>query len=433
MKKFLILAVFLSFLSYPGALAQPTVSLTSAKVKFESGEYEDALSSVNKALDGFSELMDNDKSEVWMYKGKCLFQLYNIALSSADEEMQKKYGNSLHEAFRAFEKSLQYADERQMQQIDREMNALYLPLLQTGLTLLNYASTGNLDSATQKTYLEYTLIYLESALKIEDSYLPYDLRGQALMLLGDSLDAGISFGNSMEWYSKSKPAQPDMLIGYVYYRKGILDRYFTKDNGKALRTIETGIAVLDEEMKRLDSDEAGPIREKYDQARAQYLQVKEDMNNFRLDIMMNDPDLLEHALAEFEKALKEDPGNYNKLVAYANLLEKSDIEKAIAMYLKAVEVDPANDHAWFNLGVIYNNKGLEYLIKANETASTSQAVEYEALANSELEKAAGYFKKALDCDPNSLESVKALKNIYLRLDKMEEWKLYDEIEKRIKQ
>lgn len=412
---------------------QYSQALSAARAEYEAGDQENALISIQKALEGAWELTEVERGEAFLYKGKILVQLYQIAVSTGDENMAGKYGNVLPEALEAFTEAAGYCDEQRLPEIDDEIQALYYPLLEIGVGLLEYSSSGELNESLRNEYLSLTRIYFESALNIEDGYLPYDLLGQTLLMSGDSLGAASSFGRSVEWYGRQTPEQPDMLTGYASYRKAIIERYFIHDPERAVYTLSDGIALVEKEMKRLETLKSGLPPGKYDEIRLQGIQVKNDLINLKLDIMMNEPDMTEKALQEFENVLKTNPGDYNKIVAYAGLLEKADIEKAIDMYLKATEVDATKELAWFNLGVLYNNKGLQWITLAVESGDGNTAGDYHSQANAALEKAAEYFKKALDCDPDSLESVKALKNICLRLNKTEEWKLYDEIEKRITQ
>ncbi|MCD4735685.1 MAG: hypothetical protein K8R53_06545 [Bacteroidales bacterium] len=425
-----ILSILFLFLLALQVNAQKA-KLVTAKINYEQGDYEIALTGLNEVLEEPQGFGDDDISDAYYYKGLTLVRLFNLSSSSNDPEMAQKYGNSLLNAHKAFEKAKELAEERSVKKIDKEISNLYYPLLQVGLSLMNYSYTEGLDQNAVDGYLALSQEYLEQTLEIGEDYLPYDLLGQVMLLTGDSIGASENFIKSIEWYERKKPAEPDMLTGYAFYRLALIERYYFKTPEVALSTLEEGIALLDSEFFRLETEKSGYERAKLDEISQHYSTTKADLDNFRLDIMMNDPELLEKSLVEFEKAIRENPRDYNKIVAYAGLLEQTDMEKAIEMYLKASTVDTSNDIAWFNLGVIYNNKAIEYLKFAKNTASTGNSIEYEKMANAELETSADYFKKALERDPNSLEVVTALKNIYLRLGNMDEWKVYDEKEKEL--
>ena len=99
---------------------------------------------------------------------------------------------------------------------------------------------------------------------------------------------------------------------------------------------------------------------------------------------MNDAKILienkefEKAKASLEKALANDPKNYN--LQYAAGITYNDLEmydKAIAAYKKALEIEPRNYNATFNLCAAYNNKVVE-MNEAAQAIPFSESAKFDA-------------------------------------------------------
>lgn len=101
-------------------------------------------------------------------------------------------------------------------------------------------------------------------------------------------------------------------------------------------------------------------------------------------IVLNDAKILienkefEKAKASLEKALANDPKNYN--LQYAAGITYNDLEmydKAIAAYKKALEIEPRNYNATFNLCAAYNNKVVE-MNEAAQAIPFSESAKFDA-------------------------------------------------------
>jgi len=96
---------------------------------------------------------------------------------------------------------------------------------------------------------------------------------------------------------------------------------------------------------------------------------------------------------------------------------KAMLDKAVGAYEKAIAINPTYFEPFFNLGILYNNVAAEILLKANNLPNDATA-EYDKLkaeADSYLTKALPYLEKASDINPNDLDTLIALKQIYVRL------------------
>ena len=76
----------------------------------------------------------------------------------------------------------------------------------------------------------------------------------------------------------------------------------------------------------------------------------------------------EEALQYLNMAKEGDPGNKSYHFAEGTLYDKmGNEEKAVAAYEEAIEIDPTYFDAYYNLGVMYYNKAVEYFTEANNT------------------------------------------------------------------
>ncbi|MCO5233450.1 MAG: hypothetical protein M9888_06915 [Chitinophagales bacterium] len=168
-------------------------------------------------------------------------------------------------------------------------------------------------------------------------------------------------------------------------------------------------------------------QEKYEntiaQARAKF------PNN--IDILLKEINLyLEKGkIDELEGKLKEaitlDANNPSLYQALANVYDKKGNEQgAFDMYDKAIATKPDYYEAYYNKAILYFNKAMEVVERMNEESDMKK---YDLLKAQRLEllenKALPLFLKAYSLAPDDANVIKALKEIYARLD------MFDEIKK----
>lgn len=104
--------------------------------------------------------------------------------------------------------------------------------------------------------------------------------------------------------------------------------------------------------------------------------------------------------------------------AYDNMKEAEGAEEA---YKRAVEIDPNYFEAYYNLGAMYYNQGVEDVKYANTLPASKQA-EYErasAKAKASFDKALPFLERALELNPKDRNTLASLKEIYARNGNME--------------
>jgi len=397
---------------------------------FSSGNYEEALEYLDRAITRDKTLSPDMFCKAYYYRGLTYLRIHREVFAGDDQSRQKLYKDAILLSYKDFKSSLGYDDGTLWQQIDLELKNLHHPLLQEGLIALNeynkLAGKGNaadelLDRAGQ---------YLLAAREIRETYLVSDLLGQVYLHKGMLSDAEKYFLKSEKLYTDKLPAEPDFLMAYVFYRLAVIHKPENVRN--SLQDVQRGIKLIESEHARFDTIRVKLSPERVEQMENQYRQSMQDLRNLKLDLYLGDDDLYVEAVHVFEQELNASPDDTRLLTGYASLLEQTDREKAISVYLKILSLDPQQPIALFNLGALYYSKGKELLETAGKTADDQQ---YHILVNGAMDEfklSRDYFELAMAADPGSLETVQALKTIAYILDDKDDYLRYQELESRMK-
>ena len=125
------------------------------------------------------------------------------------------------------------------------------------------------------------------------------------------------------------------------------------------------------------------------------------------------------ALEKINKSIAADPGNSNLYAVRGSMYDqqkKGDL--ALSDYRKAVELDPNNFDAQFNLGVYNYNKAAEAYTRASKmdlkTYQTS-GKKFEVEGKKYFESSVPHFEKALQLQPDDRNTLTSLQKVYFRL------------------
>ncbi|RDV16312.1 tetratricopeptide repeat protein [Pontibacter diazotrophicus] len=132
-------------------------------------------------------------------------------------------------------------------------------------------------------------------------------------------------------------------------------------------------------------------------------------------------DRAEEAMDKLDKAIAADPSNASLLAVKGNLLErKKDLDGATAIYKKAIEIEPNNFDANYNLGVLEFNKGADVNNRAAKMDYATYQKKGKALENEakkHYQAAVPYFEKALEIQPKDEATMQNLVKLYTRLER----------------
>lgn len=206
-------------------------------------------------------------------------------------------------------------------------------------------------------------------------------------------NAGLAAYNAKNWDKAVEYYGMAAQYGY----KGALCYKFVYDALKAKGDTIAAVAKLKEGFTKYPTDEV----------------LMYDLIN--LYIQENNPT---EALTYIEKAISESPKNVTLWVSKGSMLDKlGQEEQAIATYKQAIEIDPNSLTPYFNMSVIYCNKGIK-LYNESVDIPTSEKQRYEetlAKGKAYFEQALPFIEKAYEIGPNEIAILESLRMVYYRL------------------
>lgn len=406
-----------------------TKTLEQGKEYFTAASYSKALEMFNQTIRLERSLAPEILSEAYYYRGLTYVRLYNEAFGGQNNDEQKLYKDALLLAYQDYKKSMGYYNGEQWKKIDLEIKNLHHALLQEGLVSLNEYNDLVFNKKADQEVLARAEEYLEAAHEIRESYLVCDLLGQVCLDKGQKQEAAVYFTKAEKIYIEKLPQEPDFLMAYVFYRLAAIHK--TDSIRLAMQDDQRGLALMASEHTRYLGLTDKMTAERAAQLEDQYQLGLRDLNNLKLDLYMSDTALYVEALHVFEQELAKKPGDIDLLVGYASLLEKSDKEKAILTYKRALEIDPGNTLALFNLGALYYAKGKALFDKSQDIKDNKQYNIIVKEAMSDFETAKPYFEQALSQDPSSMETIQALKTIAFVEDDQPSYQKYQDMESKL--
>jgi tetratricopeptide (TPR) repeat protein len=426
MRNRIIILLFVTCLTGTGIVSAQATKLQQGKTQFDNGFYIKAMEYFNQAISQERSMTPEMLTEAYYYRGLTYMRLYNEAYSGDDKDEQKLYKDAILYAYRDYKASLSHDNGDLWKKIDLEMKNLHHPLLQEGLASLNEYNDLVFNGKTDPENLARAEDYLLAAHEIRESYLVCDLLGQVYLDKGQKQEAAGYFSKSEKLYTEKLPDEPDFLMAYVFYRLAAIHK--AEDIKLALQDDQRGLNFMESEHSRFLAMKDKMTPEKSQQMEGQFNLALKDLNDLRLDLYLSDTAEYVTALHVFEQELSEKPDDVEVLIGYASLLEKSDKEKAILTYGKALELAPDNAIILFNLGALYYGKGKDLVAAAQDTKDDKQFDILMEGAKSEFETARPYFEKALVKEPDSQEIIRALKTIAFVLDDQPAYLKYKDME-----
>jgi len=137
----------------------------------------------------------------------------------------------------------------------------------------------------------------------------------------------------------------------------------------------------------------------------------------------------EKALKNLDVAIQKDPNNFVLHYARGKLNYDSGNEDAAEKdYLNALAIKPDHYDSNFNLGALYYNKGAEMIKKAGDIVKFDDYEKAKKEGDAVLVKALPFLEKCLEVNPNDVDAMKSLMELYARTNQAEK---YQEMKNRI--
>lgn len=350
------------------ALAQPAARL-SAFNQMREGNYESAINYIEPAT---KHEKTANSAKTWYYRGMIYQQLYQ-SRSAADEELKKKHPKCLETGVESYLKAKGMDTKRiPVNELDKNLRIGGQQLVNEGIAYYN-----------DKDY--------------PSAMVAFELASKAADVLG--------FTDTLAMYNAAlaaeKSSEPEKAMNY--YQRCIDVNY-----GGA--KVYYFLANL-----HLDQGNTAKFTEVIDAGRVKYPD-DQSLITAQINIYLKADDSAK-ALEALNAAIANDPSNASLYFARGTINEKEGkVDAAITDYNKAVEIKPDYFDAWYNMGALYFNNGVDKINAANELP-TSEQKKYDQLRNEAMEDfktALPYLEKAEKINPEDENTLVSLKELYLR-------------------
>ncbi len=375
--KHIVLALAASFCIGTTVLAQ-NAAVTNAYMYRKDGKLEQARTEIDKAIT-HDKTMGNAKT--WYFRGEIYEDLANKGGEGTPKDALKIAHQSYEKAVELDKKNGEYANKGAA-----KLKSMFPMVFNKAVKSLE---AKNFDEAIASFEFAKTMRPNDSTTYLYTAY-AYESKAES----GDK-----DYKKAKENYYKVIELNPKSLE--PYQRLYIITRDIEKNNEEALKVTE--------------------------------LALKEFPNN--KDFMLAQVNLYieagrqNEAISKLEKAIALDAKNANLYAALGSLYDGlNNTEKALANYNKAIEIQPGNFDAQFNMGVYQFNKaaGIYEKVNAMDFATyQKQGKKLEAEAKKYFEQAATYFEKALEIVPTDVSALNSLKTIYTKTGRMDDAKKLD--------
>ena len=249
-------------------------------------------------------------------------------------------------------------------------------------------------------------------------------------LYGMALNAGVEsynskdFAKAMDSYRMAQQIKPQDTTAYLYaaYAAEANENFagakemYGKLQGIGYQSPQMYNRML--QIARQQKDDAAAMKVLQDA-----LKVYPNNKGFMLDElnMYLSAGRGKEALDKIDRAIAADPTNSNLYAVKGSILDSDKKPaEALAAYRKAVEIDPNNFDANFNLGIYNYNKAADYYTRASKMSLADyqkSGKKLETDGKKYFQDALPYFEKSLELQPDDRATMSALQKVYLRLDR----------------
>lgn len=429
--KSILFAAFMALVAAPAFGQAGDTKIVTGVINFQNQDFEGAMKALDEGLADPSQVKPKNLPKGYFHRAKTRMMLMAQAAQKGDTVKLKSMENALFDVYSDYKKTLETDDGKWADDVERELKTFKFAVLQGSFGLLNMVYKKEVKGDDRKEALVMVVKYSDMLKEMDaKDWLSYDLSGQANLLAEDSTKALADFAKAGEVYTQNLPATPDLGVGYTFYRASVISRYHGKNMDKAYELLKSGKALIESENTRAQGMTNLNAEMKAKKAE-EYQDVRNDLRSVEMDLLLNYPEKRAEAVAEFKKAVETNPNDYIIHVAYANLLELEDQNKAVEMYKKAISIKPGEEIAVFNLGALYNNMAKSLLDQANETNDAVKAQGFKDQGNELLAKALEQFERCVEINPKSIGAVRAAKQVAISLNDMDKYKKYKEMEQQL--
>lgn len=379
-------------------LSAQVSKITNGVLSYNDKDFGAAVESFNEALADPSGLKDKHKAKGYSYLGRSLAMIYyDATYKNGDKALLEKYPDLAETAYDAFMQAEKFDDRNRY--VDENKQPFYT-ITAEALYLKGFEHYNNNQPEDALNLLNKAVDLVEKN-DLNTLYAAFMIRGYTFNRLGKKDKAIADFETALEMYQTAlesgKLPQADPNVAGVYENLIVLYSSHLQDLDKTLNIVE-------------EAKKAFP--------------KNEQIVKLELQVYQDNPEFYEKGLEKFEEAVNNNPNDVTLLINYANMLEQGDTTKAIKYYQRAIELEPNNFIANFNLGALHNNIAKQYYDQANESEDAAEIERLNKLKDEQLNLALKHMKKAHEAKPDNAAALQALMNITSFLGQTEEYQKY---------
>jgi len=356
--------------------------VSSAIAFKDAGKLDKAWETIKETVDPANE--KSDKTINWTGAWQARGEIIEAIILSKDANYKKLVENPVDEAYKSYMKAIEL-DEK------GGNPGLKIKLLTFSNTLINAA----VEAYTANNYVK-AADYFEKKLALDQTPM---FKSDATIDTAIMYNTGLAAMNAKQYEKAIKYFRDCAKYGY--------------NGGSSYAQIISAYQQLGDTVKSVEIMKEA--FEKYPEDQSINVQL---INYYIVSGQPNE------AISYLDKAIDKEKTNSSFYLAKGVALDKlGRQDEAIEVYKKAVEVKPDNADAYYNIGVIYFNRGVKQFDVANAVPTSNQA-QYEIEKNKsddEFKKAVPYLEKAVEYNPKDTFILDQLKNLYYRLKMMDKF------------
>ena len=385
MKRTIMLLTFV--FAFSVVFAQKS-AITSAQSFKNSGNLDQALKSINEAVDTSNSKAAKTHSDpkTWEARG----EIFQAIFKSNDQNAKNIVRDPLTEAFNSYKKAIELDTKRKSEK------SIKLKLTLLTNDLLTQASNGfnNDDFVLAQKSFETIMSINELPLIRNDN--PDFVDTSIIFNAGLAAYNAEKFDDAIKYFSEAAKYGYDGGRTYSLIAATYQNKKTVSDSLKAIDALKEGFEKYPEDNSVLLS----------------LIQVYIESKR------------TEDAMKYLDMAISKDASNpiyYFAQGALNETLEKED--DAIKMYEKSLSLKSDYFEPNFNLGILYYNKGVKQIEVANAVPPNESARYDEEVKKADTwwVKALPYMEKCKEAIPDDEQTLNALKNLYYRLKDMDKY------------
>ena len=366
------------------------IIITIGGVYAQKGKVSSALNfieqgALDKAKESIDQALKHDKSKDWTKTYYALGRLAMASFESENPKFRNLYKNPLLEAYNAFEKSMEL-DPKDATKKMLQVNSTYTLL---GNMFINQGvqkfSDQNFKGAMESFDFNIKLTQSDVYIGVVDTGIIYNagLAAYQANLYDEAIEYFSTCTESN--YEDTSPYQL-MYLSYI---------------GK--EDMENAEKILYSAFEKFPGNQ----------------EVLLVLIQFYLD-----NDLTDKGLESVAMALEKEPDNFSLHLAEGVFhMKLENYEKAIESLTKSAEINPDDFSTQLNLGISYYNVAFEMYLKSNEIMDVKKYNEAVEEVNKMFSKAVLPFEKAHELNPDDVDTMKNLKELYYRLQMDEKYQI----------